>query len=1008
MTSSEQTGRIFVGRQREMGELRTALDSSMAGRGRLVLLAGEPGIGKTRTAQELALEAEARGAQVIWGRCYEEEGTPPFWPWVQIIRAYVEHCELDQLQAAMGAGAADIGELVPEIVQKLPGLEPAPALAPEAARFRLFDSITRFLKAAGRSQPLVLVLDDIHWADEPSLQLLQFVARELEDSCVMVVGCYRDVELSRQHPLSETLAQLSREAVYQRHLLRGLDRDDTAHFIEAAAGINVSRNVVEAVYAHTEGNPFFTTEVIQLLSDRGELAGEAVGGREGIRIPEGVREVIGQRLNRLSGDCNRVLSTAAVIGREFTVNLLDRLIEDLAEERLLEVLEEALAARLIEELPPNVGRYQFTHNLIQETLTAELSLTRRVRLHARIAETLETLYGSEVEAHAAELAHHFAQAEAVTGVEKLVQYSLTAGEQALAAYAYEEASSHFQRGLTAKGVPLSAPEPARDEEAAALLVGFGNAQIGTHERGHVAEVMITLRRSFDFYAGSGDVARAVKIGMYTQFPPNAGGEIIAKALELVSSDSHEAGVLLSRNIMLLRGDYERASDAFHRAMAIAERYNNVEAQLDSLSAMACVDYSHMRFDDSLERNRRAISLAGSVDQPAPESHSRYDLKNVLYGVGDLEGAAANATAMLETAERSGIRRWKAGAMECNESVCCAKGDWQAARSFSERGLVISPRDTVLLGDRAILEYQVGDFGAGEAYLQRFLEAVTPGRSGIPDASTIAGASYTYPIVVIPLVARITGVVAWFDVAEGFAENLLAWPNASPMSLRTAREGLALMSIERGDSIAAGDLYAVLGDIGGGMSPQTPNGPGMSGDRVLGLLAHTKGDLDQAVAHFEEALAFCRNAGFRPELAWTYHDYADALCQRDGPVDREKAIALLDESLAIATELEMRPLMERTTARRENLGSQPEAIPAYPDGLTQREVEVLRLLAQGRSNSQISQELVVAEGTTRRHVANIYEKIGVANRAEATRYALREGLLSLDESPDETPRSDPGL
>ena len=151
----------------------------------------------------------------------------------------------------------------------------------------------------------------------------------------------------------------------------GLDRDDTAQFIGAAAGTDVSRTVVEAVYAHTEGNPFFTTEVIQLLSDRGELAEEAVGGPQGIRIPEGVREVIGQRLNRLSGDCNRVLSTAAVIGREFTVNLLDRLIDDLSEDRLLEVLEEALAARQIEELPPDVGLYQFTHRLVQEALTQE-------------------------------------------------------------------------------------------------------------------------------------------------------------------------------------------------------------------------------------------------------------------------------------------------------------------------------------------------------------------------------------------------------------------------------------------------------------------------------------------------------------------------------------------------------------------------------------------------------------------------------------------------------------
>ena len=157
-----------------------------------------------------------------------------------MIRSFVDRMETGQLQAAMGVGAADIAELVPDVFRVLPALEPAPVLEPEAARFRLFDSITRFFKNSGRSQPLVLVLDDIHWADEPSLQLLQFLARELEDSNLMVVGCYRDVELSRQHPLSQTLAQLSRESVYQRHLLRGLDREATSEYIDAAAGTNVS------------------------------------------------------------------------------------------------------------------------------------------------------------------------------------------------------------------------------------------------------------------------------------------------------------------------------------------------------------------------------------------------------------------------------------------------------------------------------------------------------------------------------------------------------------------------------------------------------------------------------------------------------------------------------------------------------------------------------------------------------------------------------------------------
>lgn len=253
---------VFVGRQREMDELRAALEETIAGRGRLAMLVGEPGIGKTRTAQELAAYAETRGTQVLWGRCYEEDGAPPYWPWVQAIRSYAQTRTAEQLQDEMGPSAADIAEIVPEIGRKLPDLMTPAELPPEQARFRLFDSITSFFKSAGRSQPLFLVLDDLHWADEPSLLLLQFLAQQLSDSCVLVLGCYRDVELSRQHPLSETLSRISREAYYQRHALRRLDLDDTAQFIDAAAGTSVSRSIVEAIYSRTEGDPFFTTEVI--------------------------------------------------------------------------------------------------------------------------------------------------------------------------------------------------------------------------------------------------------------------------------------------------------------------------------------------------------------------------------------------------------------------------------------------------------------------------------------------------------------------------------------------------------------------------------------------------------------------------------------------------------------------------------------------------------------------------------------------------------------------------
>ena len=327
-------GGVFVGHHRELGELKLALDESLIGHGRLVMLVGEPGIGKTRTAQELANYAETRGTQVFWGRCYEEEGAPPYWPWVQAIRSYVQQRDAERLQSEMGPGAADIAEIVPEIRRKLTGLETPPPLEPEQARFRLFDSITTFLKDAARTQPLMLVLDDLHWADEPSLLLLQFLAQQLADSCILVVGCYRDVELSRQHPLSDTLAQLSREPVFQRQLLRGLELEETELLIQSIGGISPRPSLVETVYSHTDGNPYFMTEVVRLLAAQGDLAQDPMppapadsAERGGIRIPEGVREVIGRRLNRLSAACNRVLTTASVIGREFGLEQLNPLFD---------------------------------------------------------------------------------------------------------------------------------------------------------------------------------------------------------------------------------------------------------------------------------------------------------------------------------------------------------------------------------------------------------------------------------------------------------------------------------------------------------------------------------------------------------------------------------------------------------------------------------------------------------------------------------------------------------
>jgi len=260
----------FVGRHVEMGELTRALDDAFAGRGRMVMLVGEPGIGKTRCAQELAAIAEAQGAQVVWGRCHESEGAPPYWIWTQAIRSYMQDKDGAQLRSVMGVGASCIADMIPEVKQVLPDLEPSPQSdSPEQARFRLFDSVTTFLKNASQSQPLVIVLDDLQWADRSSLMLLEFMVTEMGTSRLLVVGTYRDVDISREHQLSQTLGMLTKEQLFTRVNCSGLSQDEVGDYVKTASSVSLVSGLAEAVHGRTNGNPLFVGEVVRLLEQEG-------------------------------------------------------------------------------------------------------------------------------------------------------------------------------------------------------------------------------------------------------------------------------------------------------------------------------------------------------------------------------------------------------------------------------------------------------------------------------------------------------------------------------------------------------------------------------------------------------------------------------------------------------------------------------------------------------------------------------------------------------------------
>ena len=962
--------------------LKAALSSASSGQPQLVMLAGEPGIGKTSTAREFTEYSVSQGAEVLWGRCYESIGMPPYWPWIQAIRSYVRDHDSELLLSQMGTGAADIAEIVPEVRARFPDLEPSPGLdSPEQARVRLFDSITTFLKGASQLRPLVLVLDNLHWADRPSLLLLEFLAQELSEGQVLVLGAYRDQELSGDHPLSRTLGELTKENHFQRLRLRRLSAEDVRDLIELLAGTTPAQSLVDAVFSRTQGNPLFVTEVVRLLLQEAEPTRDGplrnVSGDWG--IPEGVREAISERLNRLSQICNLVLTTASVIGREFGLDQLERLHTDLSGQQILGMIEEALNARIIEEIPQFVGRYQFAHVLVQETLTSTLSATRRARMHREIGETLERLYASELTVHAAELADHFSQAEPGTADEKLVRYSRMAGERALATYAYEDALAHFQRGLAAReGRPP-------DEEWADLQFGLGQAQVAMLS---LDEAMVSLSGAFDYYAQTGNVHRALVVAEHP-LPAYAGrfrwaSQLSAQALDLVPPDSHDAGRLLSNRVQLIgfeEANYEGAISAFQSALAIAQREKDAAMEMRTLANGAMVDLYHLRYQEGLDKSRKAIQMARQVDAPQVEAVAYYAAANFMLMLGESSLSRLHASAALAPAEKVRDRSWLSRILWANETVFFLKGDWEAARDFNDRArLTVWSRDPRTLFLRAALESGLGDFKSGDAYIEGLSDLVELAPPG-PDIehATLA--------ITIPAVARITGTQDQFDVAERAAKTVLSAPSATPLMVLLSRVGLALIAVHQVDVAAASEQYSALQSTHGVMIWL------ISGDRVLALLAQTMGEQVTAMAHFEDAQAFCRKAGYRPELAWTCSDYAEALLRRNEPDDRAKAISLLDEALAVTEALRMEPLTERVIALRRSGEARSRPTPSLPDGLTQRELEVLRLIAAGSTNRMIAEKLVISVNTVERHVSNILSKCRSANRAEAVAYAARHGLVS---------------
>jgi DNA-binding CsgD family transcriptional regulator len=973
----------FVGREEELALLRAQLDEACAGAGSTALLAGEPGIGKTRTAEELAADTRLRGARVLWGRCYEGEGAPAYWPWLQVLRDLANQLEPEHLRQDAGPGGAELAVLLPELRTSLPELraslsEPAAPDAPDpaSARFRLFESVTAFLARAADRWPLLIVLDDLHWADTASLLLLTFAMRQLGHSRTLILGTYRDVEVRPGHPLTGVLAELARSQAGRRITLQGLTEHDVARLIALAAGVEPSPRVAATVTRDTEGNPFFLSEVVRLLARDGVVERAETPDGWTFAIPDTVRDVIGLRVQRLSPDCRRALDVAAVAGREFGVPVLQH-VTGFTPDRLLAVLEEAELAGIVSPAPRAPGRYSFSHALIRETVYTAHPAARRARLHRQVGEALESTAGADPERRLAELAGHFFEAAAAGGADRAVEYGVQAAERATHVLAHERAVAYWEMAIAALDLVDGATPSRRGE----LLVALGEAQ---RRAGEVRAAQETFRRAAGLARelGAGDLLARSALGYGG--PRELVGprdqalvDLLEEALHATAGAHPALRVRLQSRLVveLHRGlrDEEGAAlsdEVVARARELGDRAGLAVA----LDARRMAIWSPDRLEERLGLATEIVALAGETGDGELALRGRGARIVDLLELGRVADADVEIAAHGELARslRQPYYRWQDAIYRAMRALLDGRlGD---VERLAEEAYATAERfDGYPAAEQRLV--QLFWVRREQGRLPELEEAVRAQAEQHPGTGWPTALAFLYADLGKDAEAR--AVFEELAVDDFAAEPQRYWVN-----------GLALLAetcAVLGARARAVRLYELLlphaGRLVVSMTGAVCRG---SASRYLALLADTLGRPEDAERHFRDALAANERIGARLWLAYTLRDYAAFLLRRG---DGERAVELIGQAERTARELGLTRTGKQLAALR------PRAAGRAPAGLSAREIEVLRLLAAGRTSREIAADLVLSVHTVENHLASIYAKIGARGRVEATTFALRHGLTA---------------
>ncbi len=901
----------LVGRHRELSALRQGLDQALTGTGGLLLLGGEPGVGKTRLAEDVAAEAAEHGALALTGRCYEGADDEPYTPFIELLEQATRSIDDTRFRDMLGRDASQVARIFPDLRNLFPDIPPAIEVQVDQERRDLFNAVRDSFTRIAQARPLVLFFDDLHWADDSTLALLRHLARSLSELPILVLATYRDVELDIRPAFSDSLEQLLRRRWAERLEIRRLGDADTAALMSGLVGQTVPAEWVAMVHEATEGNPFFVEEIVKHLAEEGRLLDEDGRLRENesldsIDVPKGVRLVVGKRIDRLSDASRKSLSAAAVVGRQFSYELLETL-NTAEEDDVLDALEEAESAGLV---TTQASSYRFAHELIRQTLLTGLSLPRRQRLHLHIADAMESLHGDQAEVHAVDLARHLLAAGASADSSRTVRMLSLAGYRALTGAAPSEALGHFENALSL----------AAKTQRADLLYGRGRSCLGL---GRWEEAVSDLREALDGYEAAGNAEFVGRSSgylsyIYTFTARNEEGiAVCRRGLAAIENDvtADRARLLVRLGMFLfVVGERDEGAELVAQSEAIARELDNPQV-IEHIAQLRCfIHYCVGEWRETAEAGRQVRELSLRSGEEYNTSNAQSLVISSLVVQGRLDEAGEVYAEYEPVAKRMRNNGAWLGFVASDCAAMPARG--ADPEEFAAAAQTLLEHHAKLPVESAVFAHIW--LGATAHWLGREEEAVERWHAG----NRIAGADSS----------GIFGTVGWGSLILGLArvgkvEEANALLTSSPQHGVPPESYAALWPGVWNRLSATAECLLLLGRSEEAQRFLPVLEEGLRRGAVLrwidGGLFHTtvarvgalSGGVSQIDARFEEALALAQRIGHRIEQAEIQRFWGEAFLAR--PDGSERGTQLLAGAAAGYRELGMIEYAERAGVSMES-------------------------------------------------------------------------------------------